>query len=392
MSKLKLLYVSPFPPLKSGIADYSERLVRVLSEKFDVSLYTGNYNVCKSLERDFTIYKHGVNVVNFNDFDKIIYNIGNNGLYHDYIYEVCLKHPGFVILHDMVIIDLLRYMYFAKNLFLRKLFKYSSMKNFYIVKTMIKKGKWDQSALSRIPFNEELLSSKNKIIVHSMYSYNKILDTGLISKDNLFKVNLMSLKESDVPVNKKDELFEKYDIPQDAFIISSFGNIISNKLNDYTCRVLKNIESKIDKKICFVLVGETIGDGKKIDKYLEKNFILKTGYTNIDEFKDFMKYSDVIVNLRYPPLGETSAALIQILKNGKPCIINPDGSFAEIPQTCVYRVSRDSLENDLEKALLELINNKELREKIGKNAKAYIEKEYNDSKILKDFERILSLG
>ena len=58
----------------------------------------------------------------------------------------------------------------------------------------------------------------------------------------------------------------------------------------------------------------------------------------------------------------------------------------------MYRVSRDSLENDLEKALLELINNKELREKIGKNAKESIKNEYNDSKILKDFERILSLG
>ena len=133
-----------------------------------------------------------------------------------------------------------------------------------------------------------------------------------------------------------------------------------------------------------------VGEGDVVDSYIDDKLIIKTGYVTLDDFEAFIEYSDVIVNLRYPTLGETSGAMIRILERGKTCIINADGWFAELPSDSVYQVKRDELEKDLEEAILKLINDDELRENIGKNAKAYIEKEYNDSKILDDFCKILS--
>ena len=49
MSKKSIIYVSPLPPSKSGIADYSKRLIEVLSQRFDITLYTDNNDVDKEL-------------------------------------------------------------------------------------------------------------------------------------------------------------------------------------------------------------------------------------------------------------------------------------------------------------------------------------------------------
>ena len=386
MSKKSIIYVSPLPPSKSGIADYSKRLIEVLSQRFDITLYTDNNDVDKELENKYKVLKKDVNLVNFNSYDYIIYNIGNNGQYHEYIYKLCLKHPGFVILHDMVIYDLMSYMYGKKNLFFQKLYNLCGINDFYQIKLMNKEGKYDFNRTTKVPFNNELLLSGNKIIVHSWYSHDNILKTGLIDKKNLFKVNHLKVGEKLENKNiSRDSLFEKFNIPKDSIIISSFGNIITTKLNEYTCKAVKNISNKTNKKICYVMVGE----GDVVDSYIDGKLIIKTGYVTLDDFEAFIEYSDVIVNLRYPTLGETSGAMIRILERGKSCIINADGWFAELPSDSVYQVKRDNLEKDLEEAILKLINDDVLRKNIEKNARAYIEKEYNDGKILSDFCKIL---
>ena len=43
MLKERLLYVSPFPPMKSGISDYSEILVYALKQYYDIDLLIDDY-------------------------------------------------------------------------------------------------------------------------------------------------------------------------------------------------------------------------------------------------------------------------------------------------------------------------------------------------------------
>lgn len=104
MEKKKLLYVSPFPPEKSGISDYSEILVYQLRDKYEITLLIDNYKLTnKKMYDDFEVVIYWKDRIEFEKFDYILYNIGNNPFYHSYIYELCLTHPGMVILHDCVL-------------------------------------------------------------------------------------------------------------------------------------------------------------------------------------------------------------------------------------------------------------------------------------------------
>ena len=104
MKKPKMLYASPLQPMRSGISDYSEVLITALSKQFELTLLTDDYELNSGyLKNNFPVLKYGKHQVDFENFDYLVYNKGNNPEYHDFIYEVCLEHPGMVILHDVVL-------------------------------------------------------------------------------------------------------------------------------------------------------------------------------------------------------------------------------------------------------------------------------------------------
>ena len=133
-----------------------------------------------------------------------------------------------------------------------------------------------------------------------------------------------------------------------------------------------------------------VGDGTYADSELEKNTVIKTGYTTLEEFNSFAKYADVIVNLRYPSLGETSAAMLRILQMGKPCITNNGGWFSEIPDNCVRKIEIDNLEENLETALRELMDDPGKAQFLGERAGKYAAEEYSGSVIAERMYRFIA--
>lgn len=380
MKKPKLLYASPFPPKQSGISDYSVVLVKALQSRFDITLFTDDYEISDQSINKFPVVRYGKDEIDYDNFDYLIYNMGNNPEYHQYIYEAALAHPGMVIMHDMVIYYLFVGYYQQRGLLYSSTYSKLGLDDFLTIKEAVKK---DGSALleqkhmaAKLTMNRELVCSGNKIMVHSEYARNKILDTGWIDKSNIRHINLINQIE-DVNDTKgivdREVLFKKYGVPTDAIIISSFGYIANTKLNYEVCCAVKAIRDKVKNKICYVMVG----DGNYIDSELEPGFIIKTGFTELDEFNSFVRYSDIIANLRNPSMGETSAAMIRILQLGKPCITNNGGWFTELPEDCVCKIELDNVINNIEVQLLALIENPEYRAKLGERAKKYIEDEYN---------------
>lgn len=390
MSKPTLLYVSPFGPMKSGISDYSEVLVQALKKEFDITILIEDYQLSnQKIKDDFIVLKNGRDFIDFDQYDYRIYNIGNNPDFHGYIYEICLKYPGMIILHDLVLYYLFVGYYQRKDKLYSQTYLQEGIKALEILKMAEKKnriGLLEQKQLAgMLSLNKELIKSGNKIMVHSWYSYNKLLESGLIKEDMIAKINLIALLNESDKNMPKEELFEKYNIPQNAIIVSSLGYISKTKLNHNVCRVIRDINKKSEKKVCYVMVGE----GDYVNEYIDGKNIIKTGYTELDEFNSFIDYSDIIVNLRNPSMGETSASMLRIMQKGKACIINDGGWFTELPEECVLKVNVNSIEDDLFKLFNELILKPEMANEIGNRAKSYVDKEHNESVVVAGIKEFL---
>lgn len=380
MEKKKLLYVSPFPPQRSGISEYSEILVYTLKKYFDITLLVDNYKISiPNIYNDFNVLMYKKDIVDFQKYDYIIYNIGNNPMYHSFIYKLCLEHPGMVILHDCVLYYLIVGVYEEENKLYSKLYDIGGIDAICTVKQALKKENKPllecKDIASKLPLNKELASSGNKIMVHSQYAYNMIKDN-MSDIENLRKINLIKQTKTDVKIIDRKKLFAKYHIPEDALIITSFGYIAETKLNHKVCEAVKELCEEIKKKICYIMVGE----GDYVNNQIDNKIVFKTGYTSLDEFNSFLYYSDIVANLRYPSMGETSAAMIRIMEYGKPCLIISDAWFAELPKDCVVSLEPNQIDQ-IKLKLYDLIEKEDYRKKIGRKAKEFVDLNHSPDKV-----------
>ena len=103
-SRPRVAFFSPLPPRISGIADYAARLLEELKATYTIDLYhDAGYVPDLGLSgHDFAAYdgrlfERNHAVLNYH---AIVYQMGNSVAYHGYFYDLLLRHPGVVTLHD----------------------------------------------------------------------------------------------------------------------------------------------------------------------------------------------------------------------------------------------------------------------------------------------------
>jgi glycosyltransferase involved in cell wall biosynthesis len=98
----RLALVTPWPPQRSGIADYSRRLAGALGRRLDVDV------VVDGAVADFDAPPAGVRLLSAQAYraaswlrrhDHVLYCMGNSS-HHEHVYELLREFPGPVVLHD----------------------------------------------------------------------------------------------------------------------------------------------------------------------------------------------------------------------------------------------------------------------------------------------------
>ncbi|WP_160044149.1 glycosyltransferase family 4 protein [Paenibacillus sp. USDA918EY] len=388
---MRLAYFSPFPPQKSGIADYSEYLVSYLSKHAHVDLWVDNIEVSNIITSKYNIFNYVEDptlLENLNEYDSIIYNIGNNPYYHTNMYDVFLRYNGFVILHDFVLYYLitgycLDY-YSSKEMYLRE-FYYNYGNQGIASGTEILKSSTPPlrySSPESFPLNKRLIEQAKGIFVHSNYTKKLIMEVNAEASckviDQIGPTITSKLSNENIR-----NLREKYGVKENELILASFGFVSESKRVHQVIKALNSINCSNYK---YILVGE----GDYIDKYLDKypkvkSQVIKTGFTTIEEFDNLIEISDIVINLRYPYMGETSASLIRALIFGKPSIVSDIGWFSELPDRAVKKIPVDNNEvSNLKECISELIHNVSVRSELASQAEKYAEENLNPNKIAND--------
>jgi glycosyltransferase involved in cell wall biosynthesis len=374
--------------METGIADYSEVLISGLKEYFDVTLFVDNYTLA-----DNPLYKE-VNVKTYKDdrrfldsFDFRIYNVGNNPQYHAYLYKAATEYPGLVILHDFVLYYLVVGVYQHTAHLYSKLYELGGSEALHRIKPYTKQGAdllECKHLAPLLPLNAELFNTTNKFMVHSNYTYNRVASK-IHNPNRLRKINHVDLIGEQSHFIDRKTLFNKYNIPEDCLLLSSFGSIDKTKLNHIVCQTINALNKKLNRNLMYLLVGE----GSYVDEYLSR-IIRKTGYVDLAEFNSFIKHSDVVVNLRHPTMGETSGAVIRALGLGKPCIVSDDAWFSELPDDVVVKVQNAHIVESLHEAISQILDDADMRERLSTRARAYIKAEHGLHKISQEIVDFLN--
>ena len=110
-----------------------------------------------------------------------------------------------------------------------------------------------------------------------------------------------------------------------------------------------------------------------VDELDLRESVTITGAVPFDDFLSYIAASDVRSNLRYPTAGESSASLLRVMGAARPVIVSDVGSFSELPDDCVVKVSVNSEEeNSLFDAMELLASDAGLRRDLGQRALEYV--------------------
>jgi glycosyltransferase involved in cell wall biosynthesis len=178
----------------------------------------------------------------------------------------------------------------------------------------------------------------------------------------------------------------------DIVCITYISNYLPIKGHHILINALKELSKKNKKFICYFAGGVVNND------YLKslKNTVKEAGLERSIFFLDFLQDKDKIDLLKdtdifaFPSMFESFGIVaLEAMRQGVPIIANSEGSLIEIVDDKIgYLYERNSY-LDLSKKLEVLIDNRELRKKMGKSARQKFIRKYTVSKFENRMKEVL---
>ena len=375
MPRPKLAYVSPLPPEKSGISDYSAELLPELSRFYDIEIIVEQETVQPAwLQSLFPVRTSTWLCENVHRYDRVLYHFGNSH-FHQHMFKLLAIVPGVVVLHDFFLSGVLHWLehtgrrpgYWTRSLY------YSH--GYAALEQRIKRDN-DESVRNDYPCSREVLDDALGVIVHSDFSYRlaKQWYGADVADDWAVIPHLRS------PVHAADRRQARRDLklPGEAFVVCSFGILGRQKLNHRLLEAWLASPLAHDVRCQLIFVGENHdGDyGANLVTAIRRSGlgarIHITGWADTITYRQYLTAADLAVQLRTLSRGETSGTVLDCMNHGLATIVNANGSMADLPQDAVWMLQDEFSNDELVHALETLWHDDTRRLEVAKKARQVI--------------------
>jgi len=182
----------------------------------------------------------------------------------------------------------------------------------------------------------------------------------------------------------RDSIRKKYGIGSETIVITFFGKLdyIPNvKAVRYIANIIYPIITEKYPKSRFLIMGDNY---EPLLKYKRKNMIF-TGYVN--DLSDYLSASDIVI----VPLDSGSGTRLKVLEAAscsRPIVSTEKGVEGQDFLNHKEIIVTEKVDLNFNEGILKLIEDEQLRKKLGKNARKKIETKYNWEKEIIKFEKI----
>ncbi|SFM82282.1 glycosyltransferase [Marinobacter pelagius] len=372
-SAKKIAFVSPLPPSRTGIADYSAELLRELCERFSVEVVVDQDEVTDPFIRQHCQVRSAEWLVdNQHDYDSIIYHIGNSA-FHAYQMPLIRRAPGIVVLHDFFLGDL----QFARQQAEPSIpFLWRSVYRSDGYRALVGKSENRPAELIRdYPANYDVARYSTGLIVHSDFS-RQLLNQQYPAIDQRKIYVIPHLRQPEVK-RSRDEARARLGLSEGDFLTCTFGVVGPNKLAFELLEAWQasRLSASPGSKLAFVgEAGGHYGDDlrKRIDRGSSPENVWITGWAEAEIFHDYLAAADLAVQLRANSRGETSGTILDCMNYSVPTIVNANGSMAELPAESVYMLRNKFDRAELEEALDAIATRPELARRLSEQGRQAI--------------------
>ncbi|MBJ7313310.1 glycosyltransferase [Rugamonas sp. CCM 8940] len=366
----RLAYVSPLPPERSGIADYSADLLPELARYYEIDVVLAQDKVGEPwLDANFAQRSVEWFDGHAGEYDRIVYHFGNSA-FHQHMFGLLERHPGVVVLHDFFMSGITNYAAGASpypNAYSRALYLSHGYRAL-----IDERADGLEASIYQYPCNRSVLDHAAGIIVHSQHSRQLAEHWyGAGSAADWRMIPLLRMLPERIDKAAARRLLG---IPDGQFVVCSFGMLAVTKCNDQIVEAWLGsaLASDTDARLVFVGENDALQFGRALEQRIAGSNVSITGFASQDSYRLYLAAADAAVQLRSRSRGETSATVLDCLSFRLPTVINAHGSAAEVPAHVAIRLADRFSRDDLAAALLRLRREPALRALLSDEAGAYM--------------------
>ncbi len=383
----RLAYVSPLPPERTGVADYSAELLPALSAYYDVDAVVAPdprsvqpIEGCRAI-RDVAWFERHAHI-----YDRIVYHVGNS-TFHHHMFPLLEKFPGVVVLHDFYLGHLLGFLeaedgwhgYWTRAL--------CHAHGYEAVRRRFREAEHD-NVVRDYPVNLFVLQQAQGVIVHNEFS--RALTRRYYGRAFSNKLVVIPHMRNLPPNVDRKTSRANLSIGDDEFLVCSFGFLSENKLNHRVVEAWLASRFKETRRSHLVFVGEAHSDAylNKLQaamRNLGKTNVRITGYAPPQLYRQYLAAADVAVQLRCQSRGESSGTVLDCMAQGLPLVVNAHGWMGELPDECAIKLADNFVPPDLVTALEHLEAEPAVRAALGQRARNLIAKEFTPARIAEQY-------
>lgn len=372
-SRPRLAYVSPLPPVPSGIADYSAELLPYLHQYYDIEVIIDQESVSDPwIEENCPVRDVQWFRSNASEFDRVLYHFGNSP-FHAHMFGLLEEIPGVVVLHEFFLSHIvlhLEYEGVLPNKFRQAL---ASSHGWGAVRMSFEET---EKALWKYPCNLDVLRDSLGVIVHS--DYPRRLAREWFGERAADDWTVIPLLRNTVDAPSRQDARRRLGVKKNKFVVCCFGMIGPNKLSRILLDAWMTSPLARDSSCQLIFVGKNCENayGQELEDALRKSRfpgkVEITGWVDLSTYRDWLSAADVGVQLRGLSRGETSAAVLDCMNYGLATIVNANGSMADLDPNEVLMIPDQFSNEQLVEALETLWKDEFLREKMGGEARQRI--------------------
>ncbi|MDN6885965.1 glycosyltransferase [Variovorax sp. CAN2819] len=393
----RLAYVSPLPPERSGIANYSAELLPELAKFYNIELVTNLKAVDKrELNESFPLRSVEWFRNNAYAFDRVLYHFGNSE-FHQHMFSLLEEIPGTVVLHDFYLSGIQAHREnVAGEAFAWTRALYDSH-GYGAVAERVKAADTGD-VIFKYPCNFGVLRLASGVIVHSPYSLELGRQWfGGKSTDGWTVIPLLrAMPESidEARLRAREEL----GLDDDQFLVCAFGLLGPTKLNHRLLDAWLQSSLATDPRCRLVFVGENdkgpygVQLEQVVDSCDRTAQVSITGWVDSETFQRYLSATDVAVQLRTLSRGETSAAVLDALGRGVATVVNANGSMAYLPSDAVVMLPEDFSDDSLIQALEDLRQSPATARAFGEKGKELIRKTHAPADCARQYAQAIELS
>jgi glycosyltransferase involved in cell wall biosynthesis len=395
-SRPRLAYVSPLPPERSGIADYSAELLPALAQHYQIEVVTDQGEIADPwINEHLQVRSVEWFAANADSYDRVLYHFGNSP-FHGHMFKLLELVPGTVVLHDFYLSGIASHLEWASKI---PGFWTRALYGSHGYRALIERDETEDQGciLEKYPCNAEVLEHADGIVVHSRFSA-ELADHWYGAGTSRDWSVIPLLRAIPPPVDTREAARESLGLAPGELLVCCFGILGPSKLNHVVLDAWLTLPSAPARKARLVFVGashDPVYDTAlkaKISRHGGKQAVSITGYVDLRTYRSYLAAADIGIQLRSSSRGETSAAVLDCMASAIPTIVNAHGSMNELPSNVVLQIPDGVTLPVLREALASLLDDAVLRRGLGDRALAYCMEHLDPAHIAEHYRDAIELN